>query len=72
MGTGSCGHSRMSGAVWGELLIAKVSVEEVKVSWKKFKRQYSVVAKSVFILAPGCLGLNPCLSPSLHLKFLIC
>lgn len=46
MGTGSRGGSKMSGVVCGEVLIPKISVEEVKVSWEKFKRQYSTVAKS--------------------------
>lgn len=48
MGTGSCGSSRESGAVWGELLIPKLSVGEVKVSWKKCKKQYRAVAKSTY------------------------
>lgn len=35
-------------AVWGEVLIPKISVEEMQISWKKFKRQYSVMAKSIY------------------------
>lgn len=35
-------------AVWGEVLIPKISVEEMQMSWKKFKRQYSVMVKSIY------------------------
>lgn len=30
----------------GRVLICKISVEEVEVSWKMFKRQHSVAVKS--------------------------
>ena len=36
----------MSRPLWGEVVIPRISVEEVEVSWKKFKRQHSMVAKS--------------------------
>ena len=47
VGEGQCGEG------W---LIARLSVGEVEVNWKKFDSQHSVVA-----LVPGCWGLNLCL-----------
>lgn len=46
MGAGSSGSSRIPGAVWGEVLILKMFVKEMELSWKMFKRKYSVMVKS--------------------------
>ena len=61
---------RQCGEGW---LIARISVEEVEVNWKKFESQHSVVAKSTDsgsrLLGFKSVPLNlPCTSSSLSVK----